>query len=476
MTQGRWDRDAWGYAPYGADAPSGAELWAWLPVAGANATAQWAAESPDQRWEGLRNAMAGLLCGSLGMMREDVTSSPATVVPRSSSSRVTQAVLRHGALPREAACTENLTPWSKLLPCKDRAGIAELLNPTKLYSGGYTSMALHARRVRSGDSSETWELSQTFSAVTFDHPALTSDKLSVVDLVGRSGVSACPLAAKSSVYIAVGSDQSAVSALALDPEPASILHVSSSSVLAVFDAPLPVSGYTPLVPVVGSPEKWVELASAAAPAVVAHMRQEAYGQYSGTLLFSAENRHVSRSASVTLHQVMPWWVRPFLSTIAARINEDPIDFSGRDPASTVSVALVPPTTPGVTPTTIEASAVVPPASRLEIEVSFEKVFVHWTKHPHDANRGWDMPSAIVVAEILGASSDAVSGEPSGVALPGWSPVLYPGTRPAEHARAVRIYTEGLLVSLPTPDFSMPYNVITLTCTAMSLFFGGVIRP
>ena len=37
----------------------------------------------------------------------------------------------------------------------------------------------------------------------------------------------------------------------------------------------------------------------------------------------------------------------------------------------------------------------------------------------------------------------------------------------------RIYTSSLLVNLPTPDFSMPYNVITLTGTVLALFFGGV---
>lgn len=39
----------------------------------------------------------------------------------------------------------------------------------------------------------------------------------------------------------------------------------------------------------------------------------------------------------------------------------------------------------------------------------------------------------------------------------------------------RIYTETVLVSLPTPDFSMPYNVITLTCTLMALFFGSMFN-
>ena len=36
---------------------------------------------------------------------------------------------------------------------------------------------------------------------------------------------------------------------------------------------------------------------------------------------------------------------------------------------------------------------------------------------------------------------------------------------------LQIYTESLLVNLPTPDFSMPYNVICLACTVVALAFG-----
>lgn len=35
----------------------------------------------------------------------------------------------------------------------------------------------------------------------------------------------------------------------------------------------------------------------------------------------------------------------------------------------------------------------------------------------------------------------------------------------------RIYTSNVLVDLPTPDFSMPYNVIIMTSTLLALFFG-----
>jgi len=29
--------------------------------------------------------------------------------------------------------------------------------------------------------------------------------------------------------------------------------------------------------------------------------------------------------------------------------------------------------------------------------------------------------------------------------------------------------------MPTPDFSMPYNVITLTCTVLALCFGSIFN-
>lgn len=37
-------------------------------------------------------------------------------------------VVLHSWLPRESVCGENLSPWLKLLPCRDQAGLAQLLS------------------------------------------------------------------------------------------------------------------------------------------------------------------------------------------------------------------------------------------------------------------------------------------------------------------------------------------------------------
>ena len=55
--------------------------------------------------------------------------------------------LLHGTLPREVVCTENLTPFLKLLPCKGKAGIGSLLDGHKLFDASWQSMAIDVRTV-----------------------------------------------------------------------------------------------------------------------------------------------------------------------------------------------------------------------------------------------------------------------------------------------------------------------------------------
>jgi phosphatidylinositol glycan class T len=38
-----------------------------------------------------------------------------------------------------------------------------------------------------------------------------------------------------------------------------------------------------------------------------------------------------------------------------------------------------------------------------------------------------------------------------------------------------VFTNNLLLTMPLPDFTMPYNVITLTCTLIAFFFGSLFN-
>eukprot|EP00010_Vexillifera_abyssalis_P008075 CAMPEP_0201545440 /NCGR_PEP_ID=MMETSP0173_2-20130828/1962_1 /ASSEMBLY_ACC=CAM_ASM_000268 /TAXON_ID=218659 /ORGANISM="Vexillifera sp., Strain DIVA3 564/2" /LENGTH=465 /DNA_ID=CAMNT_0047953845 /DNA_START=339 /DNA_END=1733 /DNA_ORIENTATION=- len=81
-----------------------------------------------------------------------------------------------------------------------------------------------------------------------------------------------------------------------------------------------------------------------------------------------------------------------------------------------------------------------PGCVLYASFDFDKAFLSWTEFPPDAHQG----------ESVGASMVQV--------------------RDTNGQRNL-FYTQPLLITLPTPDFSMPYNVITLTSTILALFFG-----
>ena len=74
--------------------------------------------------------------------------------------------LLHGTLPREVVCTENLTPFLKLLPCKGKAGISSLLDGHKLFDASWQSMAIDVRPVCPSDETEcVIEMEQTVDMI-----------------------------------------------------------------------------------------------------------------------------------------------------------------------------------------------------------------------------------------------------------------------------------------------------------------------
>ena len=58
-------------------------------------------------------------------------------------------------------------------------------------------------------------------------------------------------------------------------------------------------------------------------------------------------------------------------------------------------------------------------------------------------------------------------------LPNASTSTAADSTPAEPA--IRFYTTGLLVLLPFPDMSMPFNVVAFTSTVLAFFFGSLFN-
>lgn len=196
FTKGRWNHEQWGgFDPLSSmnAKPIGVELWAVFDVPQAQV---------DTSWKNLTHALSGLFCASINFLESSTSYAAPTWGFGANSDK-----LRYGSLPREAVCTENLTPWLKLLPCRDKDGISALMNRPSVYRGFYHSQRLHLSTVESGEEGlgSGIKLEQTLTVVlqpdTISGEANIQPSWSLSSLFGRNVVGRCVLAKSSNVYL-----------------------------------------------------------------------------------------------------------------------------------------------------------------------------------------------------------------------------------------------------------------------------------
>ncbi|KAF8875658.1 GPI transamidase component PIG-T [Infundibulicybe gibba] len=422
LNAGNWNYERWGY-PDEAGVGSGAELWAWM--------GDGAYMSIDERWKGLRNALAGLFCASLGSMDELRTTSP-------SLSFQPEGMLpdwglphqiRHASLASEHVCTENLTPFLKLLPCKSLSGIAHLLNPHRLFDADWHGMGLHVQ----WHAKEGVQVRLTFQSVS-DPQRISSQQTrdwSFQSLFDRTIDRNCPVARSSRAIVS----SPAGTQYSITPSPGEVLD-NNTAVLDVQTLPKPMNlemrFHTP-----------TNSAHSTGLPLSIHRTLKGSSQAHGKLLISITN-HQFTPQSVTYLETLPWHVQLFLHSTQISLDGQPLN----DAMSHVAYT---PAVPHSRPTTFQSTLRVPAKSTIHLTIDVKKSFLRYTEHPPDAQRGWDLPPAIFT--ILNSQNTTSNPAPS----------------------SVRIYSPALLIDLATPDFSMPYNVIIFSCSLVAFLFGSVFN-
>lgn len=420
LNAGKWDYDKWGY-PTDQSVASGAELWAWMSEHSSNAT------SVDQRWKDMSNGLAGLFCASLGALDDTRTTKPQWAFGPEGDLLPNQSYqLRHAFLPSESVCTENLTPFLKLLPCKGKSGLSSLLNPHPLFGSDWHGIGVHVRSL----AHETMELTMTFGAV-INPVRLSSGKRdwSFETLFGREIARSCPVAERSFIGVTLPTD----SAYQITPEPTSVNKDTAIYDLRLLSHPVTVAMSWP-----GEERFHHSIVSPSSPLSVRRFITGG-SQSEGGILFNFINRQ-NVSQDVTCIETTPWFINYFLNT--RRVTVNGID---RDNIILRTAYTLP---RNHHPSLLETTLRLPPHSETKMTMSFLKSFIAYTEHPPDAERGWDLPAATISFTL-------------------------PIDRADEPER--RFYTRNLLIDLPTPDFSMPYNVIIMSSTVIALFIGSVFN-
>lgn len=169
------------------DKPPGVELWALFDLPNIEI---------DITWKSLTHALSGLFCASINFLESSTVYSAPTW-----GFFVNSSNLRYGALPREAVCTENLTPWLKLLPCRDKSGLASLLDRPSIYRGYY-----HSQRLRlSSNKLSGIVLIQSLTVVL--QPSIGRSSLqpswSISSVFNRKLTGQCVLAKASKIFVEV---------------------------------------------------------------------------------------------------------------------------------------------------------------------------------------------------------------------------------------------------------------------------------
>lgn len=171
-----------------------------------------------------------------------------------------------------------------------------------------------------------------------------------------------------------------------------------------------------------------DFACAASPLTPAPIRIErlsaGQGQERGSIGVRLTNAH-DHAVQGTWTESLPWWIKLYMHTLT--------------PSSVLKSIAYIPAIDRKSSTLIEAQVELPANSSTELWMDYDKAYLRYTEYPPDAHRGFAVPSAIF--SWLGG----------------------------------RAYSTSSLLMAPLPDFSMPYNVIVLTCTVLALGFGTIFN-
>ncbi|XP_054624641.1 GPI transamidase component PIG-T isoform X2 [Dunckerocampus dactyliophorus] len=452
LTQGYWRTMQWGQ-PY-LPSPPGAEIWVWFQ--------DWVTDV-DGTWTELTNVLSGIFCASLNFIDSTNSVQPsASFKPLGIGNATDHRFLRYATLPREIVCTENLTPWKKLLPCGSNAGIAVLLNSEKLFHSSFHSQAVHIRPVCQDTHCKamSWELRQTLNVVFDLHNSGQGKReWSLFKMFSRTLTEACPLASSSKVYVDV-SDSAEGDKFELNP-PTPLLSqevvLGDRRTFAVYD--LTQQSTFSTARSLNLLIRWKSNeGQMLRPLLHAERYVAGFGLQTGEIHTLMYNNHPYRSFPVLLLESVPWYFRLYVQTLT---------ITSKGKTNSPSYIHYEPSKDRVRPHLLEMLVQLPPNSVTEVTVQFERALLKWTEYTPEPNHGFYIGSSVVsslVPSIVTVDPNATQERP-----------LFSSFFPSKEESSffVRIYTEPLLVNLPTPDFSMPYNVICLTCTVVAVGYGSL---
>lgn len=506
LTHGLWHYRNWGYPV--VDAMPGAEVWAWFSHNNSfteNSTVEEQRSSIDGQWTKLSSILSGILCASLNFVDASNTITPKySFRPRFAGKSDSSHHLRYAALPREIVCTENLTPWKKLLPCNSHSGLVSLLNSRHVYHSNYHSMGMEMRVLCMAQDDCTLEFIQTANLV-FDPNLISSNRgsqdFSLRRLFGQGLNGHCPLAKSSKIYV----NHNVLDMYTMSPMPS--YNVTSNragytNVYGVYDikqindeekqqqqqqlqeqeketqqqqstlVPQQLASNTsPRLFNIAWLQRKTESGSAIwrrskpLPPLLVHRYIMGRGQERGVLVTQITNNQ-HRPLPIVLLENIPWFMPMYLHTL--RLSTTALPTAAETAEVKPLYVSYKPGQQRKRPYHLELLFMIPARSTIKVRCEFDYTFLKWLEYPPDANHGHHIGSAIITTQLKDLAMNYTA-----IPLHGYRFMDTFNSTEESNDYVLRLHTETLILSLPTPDFSMPYNAICLACTVVALAFGPI---
>lgn len=446
LTHGLWRHEVWGYPT--VEAPPGAEIWAWFNTNDTDS-------SVDKQWKNLCSTLSGLLCASLSFIDNTNTLTPNYLFrPQFNFNKnINSTYIRYGTLPHEIVCKENLTPWKKLLPCSVTEGFVSLLNSDQIYSTNYHSIGIHLTSscLKNDCSRSKINIKQTLNVV-FD-PEITGGRdWSIRKLFGQGLNGACPLAESSKIFLDVTNTK-----YELSPNPSrEFISKRGGNELRIAEFNIKETSPNRMfnLAVVNLNERNVKLVTP--PPLYAKRYILGIGQERGKIVTKITNNHWA-PLNVIIQENIPWFVPIYLHSLVIKNGLNKIESN---------ILKYTPGQQRTRPYQLEVGFTIPARSNVEFSFDFDYIFLKWLEYPPDANHGHYIGSSVITT-VLPVARNYTS-------IPIDGMLFYSNfNNTNKNGYLIEIRTENLLITLPTPDFSMPYNVICLACTVVALAFGPI---
>ncbi|KAL3321301.1 hypothetical protein Ciccas_000008 [Cichlidogyrus casuarinus] len=382
----------------------------------------------DDLWVSLVNDLSGIFGASIKKLAEEYSQDSPKFSYRPRGLVAANSSVKLAKLPQEVLCTENITPWLKLLPCNRKYGNSRFVIPSFLYKSCFLSLTFDL--YKSTENSEpVFVLNQKLTLV-YDKRLITSTNLG--QLLGSSSNSEfCPPASslpKVQFFDRFGNK--------------SMVDFNNLNEIK-FDlgAKNQAGFYTPIVV-----KKYLT----------------GVGDFEGGVRATVKN-HSNKRIRVVYHDILPWMFLFYASSLKVHAS------SGLEASHIRSMRQ------RKRLTSMELVFHLEPQETVLIEYKFRKFLQRFDEYPPDANHGLYLPSASVSYKI--PREDYLQLITSGLSsgcfnqVNSISDLQLDKEKEAEslpESCFMRTYSENLLVRMPVPDFSMPFNVLCFVCSVIAV--------